>query len=146
VLADRQSLKALGREDWFLRRVAYARYIKRGLVSAKAFECRPGEVSLSYTFQDVELRTGQGLDAYHVHSAFPSGDLPGICTISFVDLVDRTKPPLPPRFDPDPDDARYGHLHCSTDCPDRDNMERLAKLATENGVVRPFVPAADRSL
>jgi hypothetical protein len=88
------------------------------------------------------LTTPEGIDAYQkYHALQPSNDLPGICRVSFLDLVERLDPPLPPRSEPNVTDTVYGHLHCSTACPDRLTMEKLAKLATVNGLLKPFVPA-----
>jgi hypothetical protein len=131
--------------DWFLRRVARWYHIKGGAVHWKAFRPEPAERALSYTLQNDDLRTPNGLDQYQLYWVFPSGDLPGICKLSYVNLTEDLKPPLPPWPEPDETDKKYGHLHCHTDLPrDKDSMRRLAVLATENGVVRPFVEAAAR--
>jgi len=129
------------RDDWFIRRVASKKHIKPWHIHWRAFKPRKDERALSYTLQDEDLRTPAGIDRYQLHHVLPKGDLPGLCRVSYVDLVERLSPPLPPRLTVDEDDDRYGHLHCSTDCPDRDHMERLAKCALENKVLRCYVRA-----
>lgn len=144
-MADRPLVRALSREDWFLRRVAYNNHIKHDTVHWKAFRPEREETALSYTLQAEDLGAADGIDRYQLYWVFPSGDLPGICRLSYVNLTEDLEPPLPPWPDLDETDERYGHLHCHTDLPrDKDSMRRLAVLATENGVVRPFVEAAAR--
>ena len=124
-------------DDIFLRRVGSR--IKHGAVSFKAFKPRADERTLSFTFRGPELKTEEGLKQYQRDKVLPSGDLPGICSLSFLDLTELLNPPLPPRCAPDPEDAKYGHLHCETDVPeDEVHMERMARLATKGGVLCEF--------
>jgi hypothetical protein len=142
-VGDQPHLSAFLADDSFLRRIGSKRLIRdEGEVAFEAFRPRPHELTLSFTFQDHTLRSEPGLDEYHRWNALNSGDLPGICKLTLDDLTAALDPPLLPRPDPDPDDDRYGHLHCVTDLPvDQAHMERMAKLATKNGVIRRFVRA-----
>lgn len=125
-------------DDSFLRHIAKRRYHRDGIISWEVFD--DDHPTLSFTFQDATLKTELGLDQYQRDKAFPSGDLKGICKLSFYDLTESLRPPLPPRGDPDADDREYGHLHCCTDRPiDQGHKELMAKLATRNGVLREFV-------
>ena len=137
-MGDQPSVDQFADDDFFLRRVSKKRLIKDNVVLAEAFE--DGHATLSFTLQAVTLKTPEGLDSYHRDKALPSGDLPGIVHLSFLDLTVSVRPPLHPRRDHDNTDARYGTLHCCTDRPlDLAHREQLAKLATRNGVLRPFV-------
>ncbi|MCK6483584.1 MAG: hypothetical protein HUU22_05645 [Phycisphaerae bacterium] len=143
-MGDEPILKPFQPEDSFLRRVGKKRYLRDGgEVSFEAFRPRDGEASLSFTWQDESLRSEEGLDEYQRNNALrQSADLPGLCRLTFHDLTVSLSPPLPPRHDPDNADPRYGHLHCATDLPcDELHMEKMAKLATRNGLVRLFVRA-----
>lgn len=142
-MGDQPTLKPFLPEDSFLRRVGTKRYLKDGLVSRDAFRPRNAEASLSFTWQDESLRSEEALDEYQRHNALPqSGDLPGLCRLTYHDLTVSLSPPLPPRHEPDDADPRFGHLHCATDLPrDELHMEKMAKLATRNGLVRLFVRA-----
>ena len=143
-MGDHASLGLFAAEDYFLRRIAKPRYIKDDeSVSWEAFDDK--QPTLSFTFQDNNLKTKDGLDEYQRYWAYPSGDLLGLCKLSFYDLTVSLEPPLPPRHDPVPEDEKYGHLHCCTDPPrDQDHCEKMAKLAMRNGVVRQFVKARRR--
>ena len=137
-LFSRGSLGPFVATDSFLRHVARERCIRAGLVTWEAFSDRHD--TLSFTFQNDQLRTPTGLDRYHRTKALPSGDLPGLCKLSFHDLTVSLEPPHAPRHDPISEDEEYGHLHCCTDPPrDQEHCEKMAKLATRNGVVREFV-------
>jgi hypothetical protein len=128
-------------DDSFLRRIDRRRYLRDGVVSWEAFKPRDGEVSLSYTYQNSVLKTSEGLRQYQARKALSFGDLPGACKLTFYDLTQALEPPLPPRHETDDDDPDYGCLHCVTDPPrDPIHMEEMAKLATRNGPVLPFVP------
>ena len=126
--------------DSFLRRISRPSAAKKdGTVGRRAFEARQNETSLSFTFQDETLKSSDGLDAYHIASKLPSGDLPAICFLTNDDLCVQLAPPLPPWHAPDPQDSAYGHLHCSTDLPvDQLHKEKIAWLATRNGLLRTF--------
>lgn len=138
------SLGPFANEDSFLRRFLKRGLIKDGTVSAEAFEDK--HETLSFTFQDDGLRTDHGLNDYHSAKELPSGDLPGLCKLTFHDLTVTLRPPLPPRPDPDPQDDEYGHLHCCTDQPSSDAQRTLmARLAERHGVVRPFVRKKKRT-
>jgi len=132
-------------EDSFLRRISSRGCVREdGTIGADAFTHRPEkkETALSFTYQDGTLKTKAQLDDYHRYNRLPSGDLPGICRLTFYDLTEGICPPLPPRHEPDPADERYGHLHCVTGLPHNEvHKEQLAKLATRNGIVRRFVRA-----
>ena len=140
-MGDQANLGPFVAEDSFLRRIDRKRYVMDGgLVGWGVFQPREQEPSLSFTYQGEELKTDEGLSVYHEATALPSGDLPGICKLTFYDLSQSLDPPLPPRSEPDHADKDYGHLHCSTDCPRGQlHMEQMAKLASRNGLLRPFV-------
>lgn len=117
-----------------------------GTISWEVFRPREDEPSLSYTLQNESLRTSSGLEQYQRDKELPSGDLPGICKLTHYDLTEALQPPRPPRFEHDLADPKYGHLHCVTDRPHDDvHMEKMAKLATRNGLIRPFVNAPKRA-
>ena len=129
----------------FLRRAAGRGSIASDVVHWRAFEPRVNEAELSYTFRSEELTAETAVDEYQQVKRLPSGDLPGICTLTFRNLARDITPALPPRHAIDFDDEHYGHLHCCTDLPPtRDVMEALAALATQNGVIRDFVRAKKR--
>ena len=142
-MGNQTSLGPFVAEDSFLRRIDRKRHaMADGLVSPEVFKPRAKESSLSFTYQDEQLKTGEGLNEYHEARALPSSDLPGICSLPFYDLSEAIDPPLPPRPEIDRADEKYGHLHCITDCPrDHLQMEQMAKLASRNGLLRPFVRA-----
>lgn len=142
-MGDQTSLGPFVAEDSFLRHIDRKRYIADDdTLSREIFKPRAHEPSLSFTYQDAGLKTSGGLDEYQRRKALPSKDLPGICRLTFYDLTVALEPPLPPRGERNPDDTEYGHLHCSTDPPRGDvHMEKMAKLATRNGVARRFVRA-----
>ena len=124
--------------DEFLRRAGKKRHVKLGVVHWEVFA--DSHPTLSFTLRNDDLRTEDGLDRYQELKAFPSDDLPGICMLTFLDLTDRLRPALPPRRDPDGQDATYGHLHCSTDRPSGQiQMEVMAELANKHGVLREFI-------
>ena len=136
-MGGQASVDSFVAEDSFLRHVDRKRYLKRGIVTWKAFDDH--HETLSFTFQDAGLKTEAGLNQYQRDKALPSGDLPGICKLSFYDLTESLRPPLPPRRDPNLDDERYGHLHCCTDLPiDLEHKVEMAKLASRYGVLREF--------
>lgn|GEM_PF-3734229 len=145
-MGDQQSLGPFCSEDCFLRRIAKKRHVARdGTVSPEVFDVTDADDTLSFTFQDDNLKTEEGLDRYQRETAFPSGARLGICWLSYDDLTVSLDPPLPPRHEPDPEDEKYGHLHCVTDCPKSYvRMVQMAKLATDNGVVRHFDPHRKR--
>ena len=125
-------------DDSFLRHVDRKRLIKDGTVNLKAF--KDTHPTLSFTYQDQNLKIENGLDRYQRDKALPSGDLPGLIRLTFHDLAAALEPPLPPRPDPVPQDERYGHLHCCTDRPIDDvQRSKMAKLAEDNGIVAEFV-------
>ena len=144
-MGDAPRLEPFRETDSFLRRVSKRKGIREGFVLPAAFAVRPGEPSLSFTFQDFTLQSPDALEDYHVGNALPSGDLPGICKLTFQDLVRSLVPPLPPRQKPEPQDERYGHLHCETDPPvDDAHQTEMAKLASKHGVLLEFVPKKRR--
>lgn len=139
-MAARPLLRSFEDEDRFLRRVAYPDHIRRGLVHWRAF--RETGPSLSLTLQTGELRTEPGLELYQSRFRFQSGDLPGICWLSFLGLTKLVAPPLEPHWDSDETDPHYGHLHCCTAPPTKPQAERLAKLVNDDeygGLLRDFV-------
>lgn len=137
------SLGAFVAEDSFLRHVKWKGYIKGGTVSHRVFKDQ--HETLSFTYQDETLRTDEGLDEYQRDKQFESGDLPGLCMLTFHDLTISLQPPLPPRPDPVPDDEKYGHLHCCTHRPEDDVQRRqMAHLAERHGIVCPFIAAGER--
>jgi hypothetical protein len=133
-------------DDSFLRHIdRKKRLMDDGTIAPEAFKPRNGETSLSFTFQNKLLNSEAGLEHYQRDKVLQSGDLPGICKLTFYDLTQALEPPLPPRSVPEPRDEKYGHLHCCTDCPrDQIHMAKMAKLATRNGVLRPFVRSGKR--
>lgn len=138
-MGDQPSLGPFIAEDGFLRRVDRRARIRDDIVHWQVFEPRSQETGLSFTYQHDSLKTDQGLTAYHRAKALPSGDLPGICKLTFHDLTQALEPPLAPRPERDHSDKEYGRLHCVTDCPrDQLHMVKMAKLATRNGVLRRF--------
>ena len=125
-------------DDSFLRHVDRKNRIRDGVVSQEAFKDK--HETLSFTYQDQNLKTEDGLDQYQRDKALPSGDLPGLVRLTFHDLATTLEPPLPPRPDPVPQDEKYGHLHCCTDRPTDDVQRReMARLAVRNGIVAEFV-------
>ena len=129
--------------DEFLRRVRLPDHIKdkTGLVHWRAF--KDNDPRMSLTFRDEELRTDVGLDAYHKYFSDSIGQiLPAILWFTFYGLTRGIDPPMEPRLDPDPDDAKYGRLHCSTNCPrDRVHMQLIAKLVNDGehaGIARRY--------
>ena len=131
--------------DCFLRRIdRKRRAMPDGTLSWEVFQCRNDEASLSFTNQNEQLVTHQGLVAYQIAKRLKSGDLPGICKLTLSDLTEGLQPPLPPRQQKDETDPEYGHLHCVTDCPrSQIRMERMAMIATQHGLVRPFISKKD---
>lgn len=122
--------------DSFLRRVNKGRCARRGVVEPDAFlDSHP---SLSFTLQAVLLQSESGLREYQVAKRLPSGDLPAICKLTFSDFIELVKPPLPPRFEPDNEDALYGQFHCATDRPDGTQREQMARDATQHGILLEF--------
>ena len=128
-------------DDSFMRRIDRKRRVTNdGMVSWEVFKPREGEESLSFTYQNDPLKTEHGLTQYQIDRKMPSGDLAGICKLTFSDLTAILKPPLSPRQEDDNTDSKYGKLHCITDCPgDQIHMEQMAKIATRNGLLRPFI-------
>lgn len=123
----------LGPGDKFIRRVRFADHIKRGIVHWKAFKEKDEVLTLSFTFQNEELLADSAITAYQQYfSRMIGGDLPGLLRLWFEGLATILAPPLPPRYEPDPEDEAYGHLHCCTDKPrDKKHMEQLAKLIND---------------
>ncbi|MCH7884295.1 MAG: hypothetical protein IIC01_03505 [Planctomycetes bacterium] len=128
--------------DEFLRRVGFDNLIKRDHIHWRAFKDK--DVRMSLTFRDKGLQSGAGLDAYHEYFSELFGkSIPAILWLSFYGLTRCIDPPLEPKHDPDPNDLKYGHLHCSTNAP-RDNahMQLLAKLFIDGkhaGIARRYV-------
>ncbi|GMU20993.1 MAG: hypothetical protein AMXMBFR13_10890 [Phycisphaerae bacterium] len=145
-MGDDSRLGPFVADDSFLRRIDRKNRIRDGgLVTWEAFKPREDESALSFTYQDHSLKTDEGLRRYQTVKMLPSGDLPGACKLTFHDLTQSLAPPLPPRQEVDDGDPDYGHLHCVTDPPQSDiHMEQMAKLATRNGLVLPFVPKKKR--
>ncbi len=133
-------------DDSFLRHIDKKRLVmSNGLLSHEVFKPREGEPSLSFTYQDANLRTQRGLDQYQQDKVLLHGDLPGICKLTFDDLTESLKPPLPPHLEVNDSDKWYGHLHYVTDCPlNESHMEQMAKLASRHGLLRAFVKRQHR--
>ena len=140
-MGDQASVGPFVAGDSFLRHIDRKRHVMDdGAVSWEAFKPRDAEPSLSFTYQSEELRTEIQLTQYQRDKALPHGDLPGLCSLTYHDFTDALRPPLVPRRDPVEADEQYGHLHCVTDRPrDQIHMDKMAKLATRNGVLRPYV-------
>lgn len=117
-------------QDEFLRRVRLRDHVKKGLVHWRAF--KDNDIRMSWTYRDETLKSDQGIDAYHEYFSELVGEpLPAILTFSCLGLGS-IQPPLLPMHDPDPEDRKYGHLHCSTDSPrDKPHREMLAKLVND---------------
>ena len=143
-MGAKASLEPFAPEDGFLRRIVYANHIKRGYVHWRAF--KDAHPTLSFTYRDDELATCAGLDLYQIRKALPSGDLPGICMLTFLDLTCSLEPPLEPRQEVDNEDEYYGELHCVTDQPvDKAQRQEMAKLAAKRqDVLRSVVPLDER--
>ena len=138
-MGERLTLEPFCAEDSFLRHADRKNHIRRGTVLHDVFKDKHG--TLSFTYQDDNLRTEAGLDQYQRDKALPSGDLPGLCRLTFLDLTRELEPPLPPRPDPVAQDEKYGHLHCCTDRPIDDAQRRtMAACAERNGELRELVP------
>ena len=134
-MADRPALTPLTNDDWFIRRNAYKNGFKvtpNGVVVAgKVF--RESHGSMSLTRKTPELKTEAALKAYQLAHQLPSGDLPGLCSVSFKNLVeDVPPPPLQPRYELEIADDRYGHLHYVTEPPDW----RISKRFSPNSPAR----------
>ncbi len=138
-------------QDGFLRRTDRKNHIKDGVVFWEAFKPRlPRDLDgLSFTYQNQELQSEGSLRQFQLHKALPLGDLPGVCRVTFGDLTGLLRPPLQPRVKADPDDERYGPLHCLTDLPaSQEHMESMAKLASghsEFGLPFPLVDKRKRT-
>ena len=142
-MGKQETLAPFIADDSFLRHVAKKRHIRHDTVSWEAFH--DDHPRLSFTFQDANLKTSEGLKHYQLYKALPSDDLPGICKLTFYDLTESLRPPLPPCPAPEPDDPEYGHLHCVTERPnDQEHKEQMAKLATRNGVLLEFIRKGKR--
>lgn len=130
---------ALG--DFFLRHISKKRQAPEGIIAPCAFELRRAELTLSLTFQSDRLKTDEDLRQYQEAKAIrPSGDLPGLCRVSYRNLVSDVDPPLEPELDKNPDDKVYGDLHYVTEPPDEEQRAVLAFHARNNGgLLRPFV-------
>lgn len=125
--------------DSLLRHVSYADQLIDGVVDPGVFKARAskGETSLSFTLRADELESPAQLKDYQQKVRLPSGDLPGICWLSISNF--RTTN-VAVRHDPEPLTVNpYGDLHCSSDVPDSLQRKELARLATKNGVLCPFV-------
>lgn len=125
--------------DFFLRRTSKKRLMKDGIISWEAF--RDDHPTLSFTFQSSTLKTEAALTEYQAAKKLPSGDLPGICKLSYENLAVELVPHLPPRWDDDKTDVEYGKLHCSTDRPNDVQCKIMSEMASRHGVVRDFVKA-----
>lgn len=136
-MGDQPSLGPFAAEDGFLRRIDRKRYIDaEGAIHPDVFKPRDDESSLSLTYQDTSLQSQTDLERYRESKRLPSGDLPGLCKLTFHDLTESLNPPRPPRPEKDPDDKEYGWLHCVIDPPKDDvHGDEMAKLATRNGVL-----------
>ena len=127
--------------DQFLRRVRFHNHVKlnRDEVRWNAFKDK--DPQMSWTYRDESLRTEAGVDEYHQYwSERVEESLPAILWFTFAGLTKKIDPPLEPRHNPDHDDRKYGHLHCSTDPPgDKPHMQLLAKLVNDGqhaGIVK----------
>jgi len=118
-------------KDEFLRRVRLKDHIKKnGLVHWRAF--KDNDPRMSLTFRDEGLKTDVGLDAYHTYFSELIGEaLPAILKFTFYGLTKCIDPPLEPRHDPVDADPVYGHIHCTTEMPNRTQMELLQKLVND---------------
>lgn len=142
---QRDGLAQLAISDSFLRRVQYQRQMRDGVVHWRAFKPRQDEENLSLTIRRETLLSDDGIEEYQLRNALPSGDLPGILLLTLRDLTVDLNPPRRPWHNPDPKDKVYGHLHYSIELPeDTQHMEKLAALATNNGVIREVVRNRDQ--
>lgn len=137
--------ESLREGDEFLRRAAYPKHVMDNTVYWKVFHCRGSDNSLSFTLRTNELLTQDGIDRYQSCQELPSGDLPAVVMVSYSNLTkDVPPPPLAPRREDDPSDLGYGHLHCVTPCPSRQQAKDLANIATQTGnILAPFVPGPE---
>jgi hypothetical protein len=137
-VGEDESLVTFVSGDFFLRRVSRQRHIDDDIVSSEVFDDH--HPTLSFTLRRGVLNSEAGLEAYQRDKALPSGDLPGIVTLSFVDLTEKLEPPLHPWLEVVKEDLEYGHLHCCTESPtDKRHRDAMAKLATNHGILRPFI-------
>lgn len=139
-MGAKANLEPFAPEDGFLRRIVWPQHIKRGFVHWRVF--KDNHPTLSFTYRNDELKTRDGLDLYQVRTVLPSGDLPGICVLTFLDLTCLLEPPLEPRQEVDIEDEYYGEIHCVTDQPvDKAQRQEMAKLATKHqDILRSVVP------
>lgn len=119
--------------DEFLRRVRFKDHIKwnREEVRWKAFKDRDDR--MSFTHRNSSLQSDAAIEEYHTYYNKLVGEtLPAILRFTFCGLTKVLNPPLEPERDPDSEDTKYGHLHCSTPRPrDKPHMEFLAKLVND---------------
>ena len=132
----------------FLRRVLFDSHVKRDVLHWRAFKDK--DVRMSWTFRDESLQSDTAIDEYRAYFSqlideslkLVGASLPAILRFTFYGLTRCIDPPLEPRHDPDPDDSKYGHLHCSTEAPhDKAHMELLAKLVNDGqfaGIARRY--------
>ncbi len=97
-MGPRDGVEAFAPDDSFLRRIDKKRHALDGIIAADVFRPRTNETTLSFTYQDASLRQEGALAAYQLAKRLPSGDLPGICRLTFHDLTRKLDPPLPPFF------------------------------------------------
>ena len=102
-MGARDGVAAFAPDDSFLRRIDRKRHALDGIIATDVFKPRPNETTLSFTYQDASLRQEGALAAYQFSKRLRSGDLPGICRLTFHDLTIKLDPPLPPR--PEQDEA-----------------------------------------
>jgi hypothetical protein len=142
---QRRNLGPFVAEDSFLRHADRNRLFKDGTVSPEVFKLRKNDSTLSFTYQDESLRDETALDQYQLDKELLSGDLPGLCKLTWNDLTVSLDPALPARHDPNSIDEKYGHLHCCTDPPrDDEQCSVMASLADRNGIVREFIAKRKR--
>lgn len=146
-MGSRESVITFASTDFFLRHIDRKRFVDSDeTISADVFKPRERETGLSFTHQGPLLCHPDSIAAYQMAKRLPSGDLPGICRLTWDDLSNKLDPPLPPRPAPINEDPVYGDLHCLTDCPrDEIHRDRMAKLATKHGLLLRFKVARKTS-
>jgi len=128
-------------DEQFIRRFSKKSAVKKDRqVLPAAFEPRIDERGLSFTLRDETLQSREALLRYRTYFQIQkSGDLPGLCFLTYANLTQGLQPPLPPRYSEYETDPVYGHLHHLTDLPNETQQNQMATQATQNGLLLPAV-------
>ncbi len=119
----------------FLRRISAINKVKNGIVNQSLFQCRSGELVLSYHGAETTWTAAKYL-RYCV--MLQSGDLTGYVEI-YRRVYDQAKL-ICPESAPDSSDAVFGDCHCEAICLTVDEQERLAmELTTDLQLNNPRI-------